>query len=657
MSAKSISNLAIIISADTAGASKGIDQVIGKVREFNREVGRGTGGGGGIGVAGIAGGALGSLFGGKIGGVGGMLGGMIGGPAGAAIGAAAGTAIDSTLGAIGSAIRAGATGLSEAVKEIVKVGADYEMALAVFTAATGSESSGKSILKALQGLAAGTIFSSEQLANQARVLMGYGIEADNVVASMTKLALIAQKTGRGEQGLDRLVLAFGQVRQANRLFGTELRQFTEAGVGVGEFAKTMGVSAAYFRDLVETGAVGFDVVAKTINRLGMEAETQAEAINRSFWGSWNSVKDVALQVFGEIGLEMIRAFQLPGTLQKVASYLQSLPEKVKELVPYLQNARQLAEPIATGLYAGGTAMVEAARSFVTIMMPSMKDAQGFSKSIGETLAVGMGTAVDFAIDFGINLAKAFKLAALYVENLQSSPLFKFFQSMESIGRWVPNNPLAWNNYAKQLGIGTGTGNPESPAGKAAAEMLAGLQTLKSNAGKGGFAAQASNTFKAGLPEIKGFKPSFDQSGTAIGEPALPGAVRDLAKSINEMSASGKGMLPPLVEFQQFFRNLQMAEGAGLVNRQAADAKLYAEWKQLTGNLNKQAVELPAAMDRYTVEGQRQIERVIANMRGTGQNDVPGLLRQLNDVSKQQLDQQKRTVDELRRLVPNTAASF
>lgn len=677
--AKSVSNLAIILSADTSGATKGFRDVEKEVNSLGQKVrtknifnpldagadkffagfkannlavggqlnglwqqattlpkkaaqamaaagvGGGTGGGGGgrnnagsrFNASSLAGGAIGSLLGGKIGGVGGLLGGMFGGPLGAAAGVAIGSTIDQTFSAITASLTAGVHALAYAVKEMVIVGAEYEMAIAAFSAATGSDEGGRSMLKGLQSLAAGTIFSSEQLSQQSRILLGYGVAANKVLPTITRLALIAQASGRGEQGLAGGVLAFAQTRTVGHLQGQERRQFSEAGVGAKEFAKTMGVTEQQFEDMLHAGQVGFDVVAKTINRMGTEAETVGDKINRTLIGRFNSVKDLALQTFGEIGLGIINAFKLPDALAGIAGFLTELPRKAQEFLPYLERAKSLLMPIITGLYAGFSVAFDAGKAFLQLFLPSMEDAQFFADGIGQHLARGIGIAIDLALTLG----------KVLLENLR--PAAMIFDRMASL---VTDVKLPSLLNATNKGI-------------------AGIWNAQREAGPGGFRGRASELFKQGIPELKPFNAKFNQEGADEGMPGLSQAVRDLAKTINENGMTGKGQ-SPFTEFQTNFANLMKAEQAGSIQQKsAADAFLFQEFKKLTGSLGRIENTLPAAIDRFTVEGQSRIEKVIANMQGKGQDDVPAQLRMANELHRKQLEEQKRVVEQLRRLAP------
>lgn len=60
-------------------------------------------------------------------------------------------------------------------------------------------------------------------------LAAYGIEADKLYETYKMLADISAGLGVDMQ---RLILAYGQVRSVNILCGTELRQFVEAGIPI-----------------------------------------------------------------------------------------------------------------------------------------------------------------------------------------------------------------------------------------------------------------------------------------------------------------------------------------------------------------------------------------------------------------------------------------
>lgn len=610
MSARSISTLSITVTANTNGASTALvtlqNQVSNTAASINKK-------------AAIIGGALGSLFGGRTGGAGGFFGGLVGGPIGALVGGTIGAGLGKGMDVISGGISLGVSSIKEAVSSMLEVGGEFEMALAIFSEAAGSKEGGKSILSGMQQLATGTIFSSDQLNRQSILLKGYGVSASELVPTMTKLALIAQKTGRGEEGLGRIALAFGQAKQAGRLFGTELRQFTEAGVGIGEFAQTMGVSAAQFRDLVEQGQVGFDVVARTLNRLGSQSESAAEAMNNTFVGRLNSVKDLALQSFGAIGMGIIDAFQLGPVLGNVATMLQSLPEKVKDFYPYLERARMLVEPIAEALITGFEVAFTAGKNFIGGFLPSMSEAADNAKGLAHHLVVGIGRAIDATLQLGKHMLKIFR------------PIFAGFD-------WIMSK-------VTDVKIPTLTGLVD--------RGIAGIEAAQNAAGGiHGHYEMAKRFEKENKGMLQGgndFKPNFDQGGITVGPPGLPGAVNDLAKKINQDFAEGKHGSVKINDFLTNMANLKMAEGAGLItNKAAADSFIANQFKDMAASMGKLEATLPRAIEQNTVEGQQQIEKVLSNMRNSNQ-DLPALMKEFIALGKMQVKKQEEQVSAIRGL--------
>lgn len=607
MAARSVSNLAIVLSADTTSASRGIREVQKDVANLGRTVSHA----GGSRTSALAGGALGGLLGGRAGAAGGVLGGLIGGPHGAAIGAGIGTAIDQTFGAITASLTAGVNAVKSVVQTMLEVGGEYEIAIATFSDAVGSEEGGRSIFKQLNSLAAATIFSTQELSQQARVLRGYGFEADNLVPTMTKLALVAQRSGRGLEGLQGMTLALSQVKARGHLQGQELRQLTEVGVTAEELAKTLGVSVQAFDQMLHAGEVGYDTVAKTINRMGKDAESLADKLNHTLVGSWNAVKDTGLTALGEVGMGIIKAFRIPDALLRIAELLRSLPSRAAELYPVLERWRNVLQPIGEGLFGGLTAGFEAAKAIAQVFSGMTIE----SKTIGETLAWGIGSAIDLAI----KLSKTLLAGA--------TPFLMVADALSQI------------TLGHTLGLG-----------RTAAMAQAALAAAEGRA-PNGFAALAVDAFKKGFPNIAQFKPVFDQTGTNVGAKPLPAAVAELAKTINDSALSGRN--GNNVDFFKLWGNLQMAQAGGLINpgaMDAADQLLYTEFRKAAGSLGRLENTLPSAIDKNTVEGQQRIEKVLANMQHQDQ-DVPGLLQQIRDKMEEQKKLQKQVVDELKKNAP------
>lgn len=114
-------------------------------------------------------------------------------------------------------------------------------------------------------------FTAMQLTRYTKQLAAYRIETEKLFDTTKRLGDIS--AGLGVE-MDRLILAYGQVKAANYLRASEIRQFTEAGVNIlGElsqyFTETRGqmVSTAQVMDMVQKRMVRFEDVEEIFKRM------------------------------------------------------------------------------------------------------------------------------------------------------------------------------------------------------------------------------------------------------------------------------------------------------------------------------------------------------------------------------------------------------
>lgn len=114
-------------------------------------------------------------------------------------------------------------------------------------------------------------FTAMQLTTYTKQLAAYRIETDKLFDTTKRLADISAGLGVDMQ---RLILAYGQVKAANYLRASEIRQFTEAGVNVlGELrdyfndVKGMSVDTAQIMEMVTKRLVTFEDVEAIFKRM------------------------------------------------------------------------------------------------------------------------------------------------------------------------------------------------------------------------------------------------------------------------------------------------------------------------------------------------------------------------------------------------------
>lgn len=126
------------------------------------------------------------------------------------------------------AIAATYSTLKGAASAAIDSASNVEQANVAFTTMTGSAQVATQTLEALSQLSMKQAMSFPDAVTGAKRIMAYGISAQEVIPIMSSLGDIT--AGVGKEKMPFLTLALGQVYTKTKLYGQELRQFTEAGV-------------------------------------------------------------------------------------------------------------------------------------------------------------------------------------------------------------------------------------------------------------------------------------------------------------------------------------------------------------------------------------------------------------------------------------------
>ena len=199
-------------------------------------------------------------------------------------------------------------GASQLLSSLVKVTGEFELQKTTLAAMLGDLSSAEQIITRIQGLAVESPFQFKELTTYAKQLSAFSVPAQELYDTTKMLADISAGLG---VGMDRIVLAYGQVRSAAFLRGQEVRQFTEAGIPIlDELAKQFtelegrAVSAGEVFDKISKRLVPFEMVAKVFKDMTSEGgkfynmqEVQAETLK----GKISNLKDAYEMMLNEIG--------------------------------------------------------------------------------------------------------------------------------------------------------------------------------------------------------------------------------------------------------------------------------------------------------------------------------------------------------------------
>lgn len=126
------------------------------------------------------------------------------------------------------------------ISEIAKVRGEFELQQRSLEAILQNKTKADEIFNKTVALAVQSPFQIKDLISYTKQLAAYRIESDKLYDTTKRLADVSAGLGVDMQ---RLILAYGQVKAAAYLRGTEVRQFTEAGINL------YGELQAYFKEV------------------------------------------------------------------------------------------------------------------------------------------------------------------------------------------------------------------------------------------------------------------------------------------------------------------------------------------------------------------------------------------------------------------------
>ena len=164
------------------------------------------------------------------------------------------------------------------VSESVRDALEIERVQKQFEIFTGSAGSAQALMSELRDFAARTPLSLEMSTQATRTLLSYGVEQENVIDILRRLGDIS---GGSAERLQRLALAFGQVRGQTRLMGQENRQLVEGGFSpLNIIAEQTGESMFSLRQRMADGEVTFRELYETLRIATDEGGRFGNALER-----------------------------------------------------------------------------------------------------------------------------------------------------------------------------------------------------------------------------------------------------------------------------------------------------------------------------------------------------------------------------------------
>lgn len=192
-------------------------------------------------------------------------------------------------------------------RRIVNVGGELENQRIAMGAILKDTGKAQSIFDKVQTLAVKSPFGVMQLNQSAKMLTAYNIQYSELYDTLRRIADISAGVG---VSMDRIILAYGQIKAKHVLAGTELRQLTEANLPIidmlsKQYSQQEGrlVSAAEIYDRVSRKQVSFEDVKKAFEEMtdaGGQFYNTQEAMSESLRSKWKNLGDAIDVAFGSV---------------------------------------------------------------------------------------------------------------------------------------------------------------------------------------------------------------------------------------------------------------------------------------------------------------------------------------------------------------------
>ena len=291
------------------------------------------------------------------------------------------------------------------VEQIASVRGQFELSERSLEAILQNKPKADEIFNKTVELAVKSPFRIKDLVDYTRQLSAYRIESDKLYDTTKRLADVSAGLG---VDMGRLILAYGQVKAAAYLRGSEVRQFTEAGINMyGELqqyfkeVKGEAYTTAQIVDMISKRKVTFEDVEAIFQRMTDKGgtfynmqEIQAETLQ----GKISNLKDafdVMLNDIGKANEDTMKGMVSWGT--SMLDNWKTLAEIGKALIPILIALKANSMFAKTSLgqafsQASGSGIVRYKALFVNSldgMKKALKDFGGLVKSSLSGIGVGL----------------------------------------------------------------------------------------------------------------------------------------------------------------------------------------------------------------------------------------------------------------------------
>lgn len=226
----------------------------------------------------------------------------------------------------------------------LKSAADLQTTSKSFQVLIGNADRANQLFAQIKRFADTTPFQFPELADSARVLLGFGVGVDDVFSRLKVLGDISAVTGAD---LKSLAVVFGQVTGAGRLMGQDALQLVNNNIPITTIlTKKLGISAAELRKQIENGAISSQIFTEALTSITQEggiAFRGTDELAKTFNGRLSTLKDTALE-FGrnllgvKVDPELGLTVEPGGVFDRLSKALPRITDSLKDLGPRIKGA-------------------------------------------------------------------------------------------------------------------------------------------------------------------------------------------------------------------------------------------------------------------------------------------------------------------------------
>lgn len=231
-------------------------------------------------------------------------------------------------------------GVSRLVSNLIRISAEFEKQRISLETILRDINGADRIFEQIKSLAVMSPFTFKELVTYTKQLSAFSVPMNELYDTTKMLADVSAGLG---VGMDRLILAYGQIRSASFLRGQEVRQLTEAGVPIlKELSKQLTeiegkyVSVGEVFDKISARQVTFEMVEKVFKDMTSEGGKfyqMQEVLASTLSGKISNLKDAYQIMFAEIGQKnngiLVKSVD---ALRSMAEHYEDIGKRITELV-------------------------------------------------------------------------------------------------------------------------------------------------------------------------------------------------------------------------------------------------------------------------------------------------------------------------------------